>query len=308
MHEYASSDSSASPRDFSLLVSGTAPIVTIPTSPTTDQDISDEALYSPAGSMNRATRDLEQLWYPGHIGDLGYPGHTSPTTNQLVQPRSRIYSPAGSINRATGDLEQLECSYRGELDYPASTSEAALYSSEEPIQGPDLAGDPEQLEYRYRLMTLGEEEVMRIYEDGIYRPPDMTEKPRGVQIKEFGVRPGRRCSLQNRVLLLCTPPVPSPTPESPLSPGAARILVEAANESEENMEAVVDRFKAVVDIFSSDSSDPRTPSPAIELEDLLEFEEAAQRHPDPVHLNKIILRQETLLVIDSFSQIFCRNS
>ena len=205
-------------------------------------------------------------------------------------------------------MEQLECSYREELDYPASTSEAALYSSEEPIQGPDLAGDPEQLEYRYRLMTLGEEEVMRIYEDGIYRPPDMTEKPRGVQIKEFGVRPGRRCSLQNRVLLQCTPPVPSPTPESPLSPGAARILVEAANESEENMEAVVDRFKAVVDIFSSDSSDPRTPSPAIELEDLLEFEEAAQRHPDPVHLNKIILRQETLLVIDSFSQIFCRNS
>ena len=221
-------------------------------------------------------------------------------------------------------MEQLECSYRGELDYPASTSEAALYSSEEPIQGPDLAGDPEQLEYRYRLMTLGEEEVMRIYEDGIYRPPDMTEKPRGVQIKEFGVRPGRRCSLQNRVLLQCTPPVPSPTPESPLSPGAARILVEAANESEENMEAVVDRFravvdrfkavvdrfkavvdrfKAVVDIFSSDSSDPRTPSPAIELEDLLEFEEAAQRHPDPVHLNKIILRQETLLFTDSSSPI-----
>ena len=30
-----------------------------PASPTTDQDISDDALYSPAGSMNRATGDLE---------------------------------------------------------------------------------------------------------------------------------------------------------------------------------------------------------------------------------------------------------
>ena len=35
-----------------------------------------------------------------------------------------MHSPAGSMNRATGDLEQLECSYRGELDFLASTSEA----------------------------------------------------------------------------------------------------------------------------------------------------------------------------------------
>ena len=91
----------------------------------------------------------------------------SPTTDQPVQLQTKIYSQAGSINRATGDLEQLECSYREELDYPASTSEAALYSSEEPIQGPDLAGDPEQLEYQYRPMNLGYEEIMRIYEDGI---------------------------------------------------------------------------------------------------------------------------------------------
>ena len=39
-----------------------------------------------------------------------------------------MHSPAGSMNRATGDLEQLECSYRGELDFLASTSEAALDS------------------------------------------------------------------------------------------------------------------------------------------------------------------------------------
>ena len=87
----------------------------------------------------------------------------------------------------------------------------------------------------------------------------MTEKPEGLQIKGFCVRPGRRCSLQTALhqsvvetadpdaeleeLLRnttepCTPPVSSPTLRSPLTPGAARISVEAANGSEENMEAV----------------------------------------------------------------------
>ena len=47
----------------------------------------------------------EELEYPRHKGELGYPGQTSPTTDQLVQPRTRIYSPAGSRNKATGDLE-----------------------------------------------------------------------------------------------------------------------------------------------------------------------------------------------------------
>ena len=39
------------------------------------------------------------------------------------------------MNRATRDLEQIECSYRGELDYPASTSKAALYSLEDSEYG-----------------------------------------------------------------------------------------------------------------------------------------------------------------------------
>jgi len=38
--------------------------------------------------------------------------------------------------------------------------------------------------------------VMRIYEDGIYHPPDMIEKPGGLQIKGSGIRDGRSCSLQ----------------------------------------------------------------------------------------------------------------
>ena len=190
------------------------------------------------------------------------------------------------MNRNTGDAEQLEYSYRGELDYPASAAQAALYSPED-------------------SMTPGEEEVMRSYEDGISRPPDMTEKPRGLQKKESGIRPGSSWSLQTALrqpvaeaadsdseleeLLRDapepgTPPVRSPTQESPLIPEAARINPEAANKSAEDMEAVVDQLQTVVegllpwlkdDISSSGSLNPRTPCPDIELEDLLEFEAAA---------------------------------
>ena len=60
MHEYASSESSASPRDLPPLVSGTDPIVTIPASPTMDQNISDAALSSPADSMYGVAGDQEQ--------------------------------------------------------------------------------------------------------------------------------------------------------------------------------------------------------------------------------------------------------
>lgn len=74
-----------------------------------------------------------------------------------------------------------------------------------------------------------------------------------------------------------TPLVPPPDLESPLTPGAARITLEAANESAEDMEAVVDQLQVIVerllpwlkdDISSSRSSYPRTPSPDIGLEDI----------------------------------------
>ena len=53
------------------------------------------------------------------------------------------------------------------------------------MQGSDLAGDLEQLEYPYRPMTPGEEEIMRIYEDKVFWPPDMIERPGGVQTQRF---------------------------------------------------------------------------------------------------------------------------
>ena len=61
-----------------------------PASPTTDKLVLLQTkIYSPAGSMNGATGDLECLYteelrYPRHTGELGYLGQTRPTTDQLV--------------------------------------------------------------------------------------------------------------------------------------------------------------------------------------------------------------------------------
>jgi hypothetical protein len=139
----------------------------------------------------------------------------------------------------------------------------------------------------YRPMTPGEEEIMRIYEDGIYLPPDMIKKPGGLQIKRLG----RSCSVQTAHDQLVvgktdpdslleellrdspepdTPPVRSPTTESPLTPRAARVNPGAVEEPAISLDAVVDQLQTVVerllpwlkdDISSSDSSNPRTPSP-----------------------------------------------
>ena len=67
MHENVSSESSASPRDLSLLVSRMCPIVTAPSSPTTDQNKQDAALSSPDDYMKGPdlAGDPEQLDYPG---------------------------------------------------------------------------------------------------------------------------------------------------------------------------------------------------------------------------------------------------
>ena len=92
INEYESSDSSLSPRDTSSAVLGTepimlilssqvyTPIVTVLASPTMDQDVTDNTLYSRAGTINRATGDIEQ-------------GQTSPTKVKLAQLQVRETSP-----------------------------------------------------------------------------------------------------------------------------------------------------------------------------------------------------------------------
>ena len=92
INEYVSPDSSLSPRDTSSAVLGTEPImlilssqvyppiVTVLASPTMDQDVPDNTLYSGAGTINRATGDIEQ-------------GQTSPTKVKLAQLQVRETSP-----------------------------------------------------------------------------------------------------------------------------------------------------------------------------------------------------------------------
>ena len=109
-----------------------------------------------------------------------------------------------------------------------------------------------------------------------------------------------------------TPPVHSPTPKRTLTPGAARIPIEAAKKPAEDMDAVVDRLQVVVegllpwlkdDISSSESSNPRTPSPDIELEDIFEFEESAQKDPDPEQLNEISKVEEGAKIVPKQEQL-----
>ena len=100
------------------------------------------------------------------------------------------------MNRNTRDAEQPRIINRGGRDCLANTPGAALYSAEDSIQESNLACGQEQLEYQYRPMTPGEEEISRFYEDEIYHPPDMIEKPVDLWIARFNMRPGENCSLQ----------------------------------------------------------------------------------------------------------------
>ena len=93
----------------------------------------------------------------------------------------------------------------------------------------------EQSEDQYRPMTPGEEEIMKIYTEGIYCSPDMIEKSGGFWITSSSVKPEESCSRQAALqppiaaasdsdlelekLLrdtpeLSTPPVQSPPPSS----------------------------------------------------------------------------------------------
>ena len=172
-------------------------------------------------------------------------------------------------------------------------------------------------------MTPGEEEIMGIYTDGIYCSPDMIEKSGGFWITSSSKKTGESCSRQAAIqppitaasesdseleeLLRdtpepSTPPVQSPTPGPPLTPGAARITEKASHGTTGKLEAVVDELQAWVeeqlswlkeDISSSETSNPMTPSPDIELGDLSESEEHLVpelqnevfrfRDPEPIH-------------------------
>ena len=66
------------------------------------------------------------------------------------------------MNRTTRDTEQPRDISRKDLDCLPGTTEAALYSAEDSLPEPNLDCGQEQLEYQYRPMTPGEEEILRI--------------------------------------------------------------------------------------------------------------------------------------------------
>jgi len=98
----------------------------------------------------------------------------SPTTDEALDPRN------GSCNRNTWDIEQL-----GSLELVEAPS---FFNGD--IQ------DMEQPENQYRPINPDEEEIMGIYDDGIYCPLDMTEKTEGLHTKGSSIRDGRSCFLQ----------------------------------------------------------------------------------------------------------------
>ena len=89
------------------------------------------------------------------------------------------------MNRKTRDAENPRI-----INRVSQVHDELLYTLQR-IQESNLACGQAQLEYQYRPMTPGEEEISRIYEDEIYHPPDMIEKPGDLWITRSNMRPGK---------------------------------------------------------------------------------------------------------------------
>ena len=157
--ENAFSDSSVSIKDISSLVSGDEPILLAP-----------------------ASRDYPPI--------VTVPA--SPTVDQATTDDTP-YSRASPIEQATGDIEPPTS--------PGTTDQLQRYTRvNRPVSRttacPRLPDGQEQPEDQYRPMTPGEEEIMRIHEDGIYCSPDMIEKSGGFWNTSSSTKPGESCSLQ----------------------------------------------------------------------------------------------------------------
>ena len=94
------------------MISGTAEIVTVLASSTTDLDVPDEALDSWSGSCNRDSWDTEQPGSPGHAEA---PSSLNGNTQDMEQPDEALDSREGSCERDTRDTGSLR--YPGLLSY-----------------------------------------------------------------------------------------------------------------------------------------------------------------------------------------------
>ena len=69
-----------------------------------------------------------------------------------------------------------------ELNSLATAPRAAPSPTESSTQISDPICDQQQIDDQYRPMTLGEEEILNIHEDGIYRAPEMIKLSGGLWI------------------------------------------------------------------------------------------------------------------------------
>ena len=157
----------------------------------------------------------------------------------MDQDKSDLYLGSQPVQEVTDQLQRYN-----KVNRPVSRTTVCPRS-------PDGQEQPED---QYRPMTPGEEEIMRIFADGIYYSPDMIEKSGGFWITSSSMKPGESCSLQTapqqpataawdsdselEKLLRDTPepntpPLQSPPPGPQLTPGAARITKGASHGQQE---------------------------------------------------------------------------
>ena len=115
------------------------------------------------------------------------PERGSSTLVQLVQLPTQPIAPGVTIGRNTGDTLIMKIIEGGEQTIESercsSTSVQLVQLPTQPIApGVSIGTNTGDSEDQYRPMTPGEEEIMRIYEDGIYRATNMIERSGGLWI------------------------------------------------------------------------------------------------------------------------------
>ena len=111
----------------------------------------------------------------------------SSTSVQLVQLPTQPFAPGVSIEKNTGDtliMKTIEGRKQTiESERCSSTSLQLVQLPTQPIApGVSIERNTGNSEDLYRPMTPGDKEIMRIYEDGIYRATNMIERSGGLWI------------------------------------------------------------------------------------------------------------------------------
>ena len=100
------------------------------------------------------------------------------TSVQLVQLPTHSNISDVSMVRKTGAVEQTRESER----FSSTSIQLVQLPTHSNIPGVSMVINTGDSEDQYRPMTPGEEEIMRIYQDGIYRTPDLVERTGGLWI------------------------------------------------------------------------------------------------------------------------------